>query len=64
MKVRIDQTMCIRCGVCAVTCPEVFMQEEAGGSIKIASEIIPTKFEKLCERAEIECETGAITIEN
>jgi hypothetical protein len=40
------------------------MQEEAGGSITIASEIIPAEFEKLCEKAEIECETGAITIEN
>jgi ferredoxin len=64
MNVRIDQTMCIRCGMCHEICPEVFLQKEAGEDIKMAFMTIPVEYEEACLKAEANCEKGVIIIES
>lgn len=60
-KAYIDREGCIGCGLCADTCPEVFLIDAEGKALAFA-DIIP-EYEKSAEDAADGCPAGVITIE-
>ncbi|MPQ44898.1 ferredoxin [Clostridium tarantellae] len=62
MKAVVDKDLCIGCGLCESTCPEVFSIGDDGKSQAI-SEDIPKEFEDNAVEASTNCPVGAITIE-
>lgn len=61
MKARVDADLCIGCGLCVSTCPEVFkMQEDK--AVVIGSSV-PNAVEETCKKAAEDCPVTAITIE-
>ncbi len=68
MKISIDKDKCIKCGLCASICPEVFVLKEDGIEIIHKDEGLVEKNtdKKLIEdleMAETSCPVKAITIE-
>ena len=61
MKVRVDKEICIGCGLCVSTCPEVFKMEE-DKAVVIANPA-PKQAEETCKRATDECPVTAIFLE-
>ena len=62
MKARVDKDICIGCGLCESTCPEVFSIEDDGLAAAIQGDIP----EAACEEAETArdgCPVSAIDIE-
>ena len=59
MKVTVNQDMCISCGACEATCPNVFEIGEDGAEVK-ADVIAETDVETATEALE-GCPTSAIT---
>ena len=62
-KVRVDQWVCVGCGVCASLCPDVFEMNEEGKS-RVEVDIIQDEelYECVVNAAEA-CPVGVITIE-
>jgi len=61
MKAKVDADLCIGCGLCVSTCPEVFkMQEDK--AVVIATPV-PKGAEDACKKAAEECPVTAITAE-
>lgn len=62
MKVTVDKDLCIGCGACEVTCPEVF---EVGddGVARVKLEPVPQKLEEAVREAAEDCPVEAIFIE-
>ncbi len=59
MKVIVDPDLCIECGACIDTCPEVFdWNDEGKAEAKV--EEVPTELEATCQEAIEECPTEAI----
>ena len=70
MKISIDNDKCIKCGLCASICPEVFVLRE-DGSIEViyknensVGKKIDKKLVDDLEMAETGCPVKAITIED
>ena len=61
MKVRIDQSGCIGCGICADTCPEVFGMD-AGGLAEVIAQPGDGSADSVREAAE-GCPVSVIIIE-
>ena len=59
----IDQEICIGCGLCGETCPEVFELNEEESVSRVIVDVIPPEFEACALQAEEECPVGAITVE-
>ena len=62
MKVSVDDDVCAAFGVCVITCPEVFVLGVEGYA-EVVVEVVPPELEDLVRRAEDECPSRAITIE-
>ena len=61
-KVRVDQWVCVGCGVCASLCPDVFEMDEEGRS-RVRVIIIQDEEVYKCVMDAVEaCPTLAITI--
>jgi ferredoxin len=61
MKAVIDKSLCIGCGICPETCPEVFESDEDGlAHVKVES--VPAEAEQPCREAADQCPVTAITI--
>jgi ferredoxin len=60
MKAIIDSEICVGCGLCAGTCPEVFEMDGALAVVKV--EIVPKGQESCARQATDECPVTAITI--
>ena len=59
MKVEVDQDLCISCGACIDTCPEVFdWNDDAKASSKVDE--VPPEVEDACREAMEGCPTEAI----
>ena len=60
MKVKVDNNMCIGCGACVGTCPEVFEISDDGYAV--AKEVTEETAENAKEAAS-NCPVSAITVE-
>lgn len=65
MKISIDKNKCIKCGLCASICPEIFVLKEDGAEIKDESAIDENNKELVdgIKMAEKNCPNGAIKVE-
>ena len=61
MKSRIDKELCIGCGLCVDTCPQVFKMEEDKAVIIVT--VVPKDAEECCKKATDECPVTAIFID-
>jgi len=61
MKASVDRDICIGCGLCEITCPEVFELDDEMISTVIVDEI-PEELEECAQEAEEECPVTAITV--
>ncbi|MGL4800300.1 MAG: ferredoxin [Cellulosilyticaceae bacterium] len=62
MKAIVNQDVCIGCGLCAATCPEVFSMGD-DGLAKAINDDIPDEHESVAEDARDGCPVAAIDIE-
>jgi ferredoxin len=60
MKAAIDQDLCIGCGLCPDTCPEVFEMGEDTATVKVVD--VPAAVEASCVEAMERCPVDAISI--
>ncbi|MDD5450009.1 MAG: ferredoxin [Candidatus Omnitrophica bacterium] len=60
MKAKVDKDLCIGCGLCVSTCPEVFKMEEDKAVVIVS--VVPKEAEEMCRRAAEECPVTAIII--
>ncbi|MFH1782869.1 MAG: ferredoxin [Candidatus Omnitrophota bacterium] len=61
MKAIMNEELCVGCGLCVNTCPEVFQMKE-DKAIVIGSTVSPEN-EETCKQAKDECPVDAITFE-
>lgn len=61
MKASVDRDICIGCGLCEITCPEVFELDDEMVSTVIVDEI-PEELEECAQEAAEECPVSAITV--
>jgi len=60
MKAVVDQDLCTGCGVCADTCPEVFVLDN--DTARVVVNQVPRGAEESCKEAAESCPVEAITI--
>ncbi|MDI6602355.1 MAG: ferredoxin [Thermoanaerobacteraceae bacterium] len=60
MRLYIDGEICIGCGDCIYTCPEVFHWNEDGTMALAIDTDIPAEFEDLANQAMFNCPVEAI----
>jgi len=60
MKAKVDPDICIGCGLCVTTCPEVYRMEDDKAVVCVA--VVPKDAEETCQKAADECPVTAITI--
>ena len=63
MKAKVDKDICIGCGLCAATCPEVFSLEDDGLAVAIEDNM-PEDVADEAEAARDGCPVSAIDIED
>lgn len=61
MKAKVDRDGCIGCGLCAITCPQVFEMDEEDLSKVICDEIDDYSIEN-AKQAQEECPVSVISI--
>lgn len=61
MKVSVDQDLCVGCGLCTATCPDIF--EMKGDKAVPKVKIVPAASEDSVKQAKDECPVEAIIIE-
>ena len=60
MKVKIDQDLCVGCGLCVNTCADIFEMSEDKAVVKSA--VVPPANESAVKQAKDECPVEAIII--
>lgn len=61
MKAVVEKDVCIGCGLCEATCPEVFEMVEDVAIVKVGT--VPPEAESSCREAADSCPVNAISIE-
>lgn len=61
MKVYVDTDLCVGCGLCADTCPDIFELVDDKAVTKV--EEVPKSYEDLVKEARDNCPVDAISIE-
>jgi len=56
--IKVDQNICIGCGLCANTCPDVFRMDDAGKSEAFAQENVDC-----AKQAAAGCPVSAISVD-
>ncbi|MEU3308349.1 ferredoxin [Nocardiopsis sp. NPDC006832] len=62
MRVRVDRTVCVGAGMCALTAPEVFDQEPEDGRVVLSEPAPPPALRTRVDEAADVCPSGAITV--
>jgi ferredoxin len=60
MKISLDESKCIGCGVCCQVCPDIFSLNEAAGIARVSR---PDTIEPCVKEAEESCPVSCIRIE-
>ena len=60
MKAIVDAELCVGCGMCASTCPDVFEMDGALAVVKL--EVVPKAQEACAQQATDECPVTAIAL--
>ena len=60
MKAKVDADLCIGCGLCESTCPEVFKME--GDKAVVIGSAVPKGVEETCKKAAEDCPVTAIIL--
>lgn len=62
MRVQADRTVCVSAGMCVLTAPAVFDQDEEGGRVVLLAATPPAdRRDQVVEATEV-CPSGAITL--
>jgi len=61
MKVKVDAELCVGCGLCANSCPDVFEMQEDKAIVK--GDSVAAESEDCCKQSKDECPVEAIIIE-
>lgn len=61
MKVKVNAELCVGCGLCVNTSPDVFEMKEDKAVVK--AEAVPAEGEDSCKQSKDECPVEAIIIE-
>jgi ferredoxin len=61
MKAAIDRSGCIGCGLCADTCPEVFVMDD-DGIAEVIAQTVPVSVQKSAVEAAEGCPVSVITV--
>ncbi len=61
MKVRVDQDLCVGCGLCTNTCADIFEMKDDKAVSKV--KVVPAPSEDCAKQAKDECPVEAIIIE-
>jgi ferredoxin len=64
MRVTVDRECCIGAGMCVLTAPEVFDQDEEEGRVVLLLPDPPEELHDAVRRAERLCPSGAITVQD
>ncbi len=62
MKAKVDENVCIGCGLCEATCPEVFKLNDNDIS-EVIVDTVPPEAESRCREAAGSCPVQAISLE-
>ena len=62
MRIAVDRERCASAGMCALTVPEVFDQDDEDGRVILRQPEPPAIHEEAARRAVALCPSGAITI--
>ena len=61
MKAKVDPDLCIGCGLCVTTCPEVYKMEDDKAIVYVTP--VPGEFLEAAKDAVAQCPTEAIILE-
>ncbi|MFY7066135.1 ferredoxin [Nocardiopsis changdeensis] len=62
MRVRADREVCVGAGMCALTAPEVFDQDDGDGRVVLLAPVPPPGLRGRAAEAAGLCPSGAITV--
>jgi ferredoxin len=61
MKIRVDEDLCVGCGLCVNTCPDIFVMKDDKAIAKVSA--VPSASEDSAKQAKDECPVEAIIID-
>lgn len=61
MKTQVNAELCVGCGLCSDTCPELFVMEDNKAQVK--ANPVPANSEECCKKVKEDCPVEAINIE-